>query len=234
MQLRVRLFANLREVFGSDEMVLDLDGDILAGQLIDHIKSTYPALASSLTNVMVARNQTIIAPSEKLAETDEIALIPPVGGGETPNHKEGSLRLSEDPLSVDEAYRYLEDINHGGTVIFVGTVREWTRGRQTSHLSYEAYVSMAELQMKQIQSEVENDHPGVTTIQWHRIGRLEPKDIAVICGASSPHRNAAFEAARTLIERLKKEVTIWKKEVYVDGNSVWQANEQPSEHDSTK
>ncbi|GMA62144.1 hypothetical protein GCM10025859_25840 [Alicyclobacillus fastidiosus] len=65
---------------------------------------------------------------------------------------------------------------------------------------------MAHLQMKQIQTEVEAQYGGVATLQWHRLGRLEPQDIAVICGASSSHL-----AARTLIERLKKEVTIWKR-----------------------
>jgi molybdopterin synthase catalytic subunit len=62
------------------------------------------------------------------------------------------------------------------------------------------------------------------TLQWHRVGRLEPTDIAVICGAAAPHRDMAFQAARTLIERLKKEVPIWKKEFYADGEVTWREN----------
>lgn len=83
---------------------------------------------------------------------------------------------------------------------------------------------MALSQMEKIQTDVTNLWPGVATVQWHRIGRLDPQEIAVICGAAAPHRDAAFQAARMLIERLKKEVPIWKKEAYVSGQTTWQAN----------
>jgi MoaE-MoaD fusion protein len=228
LQLSIRLFANLREQFGTSQISIDVREPICAEELIDALVERYPSSAQALVNVMVARNHVLLEPKDILTSEDEIALIPPVGGGEIKQTHPLSLRLSSEPLRVEEAYQTLEDINHGGTVLFIGTVREWTGARQTHHLSYEAYEDMALRQMASIQEEIESMYPGTSTLQWHRTGRLHPPDIAVICGASSPHRDNAFAAARELIERLKKEVTIWKKEIYVDGASVWQANAQSS------
>lgn len=222
--INIRLFANLKEHFQAEKLTIELGAPVTAGRLIDHLKQVYPTSAALLNNVIVARNQALVDPDVPLLPEDEIALIPPVGGGEERDEESSFVRLSSHSLDTEEAYRLLEDVNHGGTVIFVGTVREWTHGRQTSHLSYEAYEDMAIRQMRTIQGEIEAQFPGVTTLQWHRVGQLQPLDIAVICGASSPHRDAAFQACRTLIERLKQEVTIWKKESFKDGQSVWQEN----------
>lgn len=224
MQLQIRLFANLREIFGQDFLRIDVPDEFTAGELPDLIHHHYPHASAALTNVLVAKNQIFADASERLTPDDEIALIPPVGGGETFDFGAKSLRLANVPLSVEEAYRFLEDANHGGSTLFIGTVREWTENRQTSHLTYEAYTEMAMNQMRQIQEDIETAFPGVTTLQWHRLGTLYPTDIAVICGASCAHRDASFQAARLLIERLKKEVAVWKKEIYVDGDSQWQAN----------
>ncbi|GMA60661.1 molybdenum cofactor biosynthesis protein MoaE [Alicyclobacillus fastidiosus] len=231
MQLHVRLFANLREIFEAQQITMEAPDGLEVNGVVPLLMARYPEAVPALTNVMVAVNQVLAPPHAVLHPSDEIALLPPVGGGSVPIEDNQLLKISSAPLVVEEAYRHLEDVNHGGTVIFVGTVREWTRDKQTAYLSYEAYESMALSQMQQIQAEVEAQFDGVTTLQWHRVGKLNPLDIAVICGASSPHRNSAFEAARTLIERLKKEVTIWKKEVYTDGDSVWQENAQSTSVD---
>ncbi|MFB5191178.1 molybdenum cofactor biosynthesis protein [Alicyclobacillus fastidiosus] len=231
MQLHVRLFANLREVFEDQQITVEVPDGLEVKGIVPLLATRYPQAAPALSNVMVAVNQVLAPPHTVLQASDEIALLPPVGGGSIPFEDNARLKISSSPLIVEEAYHLLEDVNHGGTVIFVGTVREWTRERQTAYLSYEAYETMALSQMQQIQAEVEAQFEGVTTLQWHRVGKLSPLDIAVICGASSPHRNSAFEAARTLIERLKQEVTIWKKEVYTDGDSVWQENAQSTNVD---
>jgi MoaE-MoaD fusion protein len=224
MQLRIRLFANLREIFGDHFLVLDVPDGMPAGELPSFVAEMFPFAAGALANVMVARNQILAGKNEVMNESDDIALIPPVGGGETQTFSTGNLQISDRPLDISEAFRFLEDAHHGGTVLFVGTVREWTGDKQTSHLHYEAYTAMAHKQMQAIQEDVERTYPGITTLQWHRIGELYPTDIAVICGASSAHRKDAFAAANTLIDRLKKEVSIWKKETYVNGDTTWKPN----------
>ncbi|TDY43426.1 molybdopterin synthase catalytic subunit [Alicyclobacillus sacchari] len=223
MQIEIRLFANLKEIMGQDKISIDVPDALPAGELPSLVASRYPQLEDALANVLVAKNHALARPADTLRPTDEIAFIPPVGGGEMESVAPW-LRVTEKPLAVEEAYQLLEDPNHGGTVLFVGTVREWTGQRHTDHLVYEAYPEMVYKQLATIQAEVERRYPGMKTLQWHRIGKLLPTDIAVICGASSPHRAAAFEAANTLIERLKREAAIWKKEYFADGSTAWRAN----------
>ncbi|GLG00993.1 molybdopterin synthase sulfur carrier subunit [Alicyclobacillus hesperidum subsp. aegles] len=223
MQIEIRLFANLKEIMGQDKIRIDVPDGLPAGELASLVASRYPQLEDALANVLVAKNHALARPADTFRPTDEIAFIPPVGGGEVENETPW-LRVSEQPLVVEEAYKLLENPKHGGTVLFVGTVREWTGQRHTDHLFYEAYPAMVYKQLAAIQSDVERRFPGIQTLQWHRIGKLVPTDIAVICGASSPHRAAAFEAANMLIERLKREAAIWKKEFFADGSTAWRAN----------
>lgn len=218
----IRLFAGLAERAGVHHIQVVLDDETTIVQALrTAIVEQYPALSTQLHQALVAVNQAYAREDTVVRPTDEIALIPPVGGGAPPTR---SIRLSSKPLDVQEAYVTLEDKRNGGTVLFVGTVREWTGDKQTSHLTYEAYETMALQQMERIADDVEAAYPGVCTLQWHRTGHLHPAEVAVICAAASPHRDAAFRAARDLIERLKKEVPIWKKEFYTSGDTVWQAN----------
>lgn len=218
----IRLFAGLAERIGSRTVSLELSEPATVGQIRASLEEKYPEVQHELGTALAAVNQSYASDDAVVKATDEIAWIPPVGGGAfQPVH---SIRVADDVLHVEEAYKELEDAIYGGTVLFVGTVREWTGKKHTSHLSYEAYVDMANEQMKRIAADVETEYQGVSTLQWHRTGTLYPTDIAVICAAASPHRDVAFRAARTLIERLKKEVPIWKKEYYADGNVTWQAN----------
>lgn len=136
--------------------------------------------------------------------------------------------ITTSELDLQAARDALNSPAFGGHVFFAGTVREWTKGRQTAYLEYESYIEMAIPLMEAIEADVKRLYPGVETLQWHRIGHLNPTDIAVICAAAAPHRDVAFDAARMLIERLKKEVPTWKKEVYQDGAVEWQANDPRS------
>lgn len=235
MQITVKLFAGLAETLGRAEITCDLPETASVEQLTHTLAQLYPQLKPQLSRILVGVNRTYAQPDTRLSATDEVALIPPVGGG-SPESKELSQKgprttlpsclISTEPLDITEAFSQLESVYCGGTVLFCGTVREWTKGRQTKSLTYEAYKDMAEEQMKLIEDDVRAKWPGTLTVQWHRVGHLDPTDIAVICAASSPHRDAAFDAARTLIERLKKEVPIWKKEFYADGDPSWQPNER--------
>lgn len=230
MNLTIQLFANFREYFQKPYLTVEISTGATVATLRQELCKRYPEWIPSLERTMVAVNQKYAMEADILHEEDEIALIPPVGGGsQNTMGMEGELsscRITTEALDINAAYQFLENAYHGGTVLFCGTVREWTKGRQTRHLTYDAYIEMGIQQMKQIEIEVQAEFPHVRTLQWHRIGLLQPTDIAVICAASSPHRNDAFLAARQLIERLKKEVAIWKKEQYADGEAQWQPNEQ--------
>lgn len=108
----------------------------------------------------------------------------------------------------------------GAAVLFVGTVREFTKGRRTLHLEYEAYQTLAIKQLQRIGEEVSRRWEDTTTAITHRIGWLEISEAAVVIAVSSPHRKAAYEANEYAIERIKEIVPIWKKEFWEDG-SQW-------------
>src|SRR5690606_21489740 len=149
---------------------------------------------------------------------DEIALIPPVSGGEETD--EALFTVTEQPLSADRLIRLVSNPRAGAVLTFVGTVREWTGDQRTIHLEYEAYQPMAEKKMKEIAEEIGERWPDARVAMAHRVGRLEIEDISVIIAVATPHRKDAFAAGRYAIERLKEIVPIWKKEVWEDG-SEW-------------
>lgn len=225
MLITIRLFANFSELLQKDTLTLEIRDNAAVSDLRQTLRAAYPEFTTLLDKTMIAVNREYADGTVVIQEGDEIALIPPVGGGSPEAVLAQSCKISKEPLRIEEAYQLLTDAKNGGVVLFTGTVREWTKGRQTLHLTYDAYAEMATAQMRKIEQEVKEQFPDVTTLQWHRVGLLYPTDTAVICAAASPHRDVAFQAARMLIERLKKEVAIWKKEQYADGEAVWQPNE---------
>jgi molybdopterin synthase catalytic subunit len=109
----------------------------------------------------------------------------------------------------------------GAVVTFLGTVREWTDGRQSVALDYEAHGSMAEKKMAEIECETRARWPVGDMILVHRLGHLDLGEVSVAAAVSCPHRGQAFEACRYAIDRLKELVPIWKKENWADGGTEW-------------
>jgi molybdopterin synthase catalytic subunit len=109
----------------------------------------------------------------------------------------------------------------GAVVTFLGTVREFTDARQTASLDYEAYPEMAERKMREIEAEARDRWPIIDAAIVHRVGRLELGDVSVAIAVSCPHRGAAFDACRYLIDRVKEVVPIWKCENWSNGEKEW-------------
>jgi len=130
------------------------------------------------------------------------------------------FELTKEPINVGAVARRVIPRECGATITLDGYAREWTKGRKTEHLVYEAYEPMALTELQRIGSEAhkhfEIAHVGIV----HRTGHLEIGDTSVVISVSAPHRRAAFEACEWLITELKKTVPIWKKEVFADGE-VW-------------
>lgn len=130
------------------------------------------------------------------------------------------LEIRDAPLSVDEVLAAIGDESAGGTTLFIGTVRNHDHGKPVTRLSYSAHPS-AEAELRRVAEKVVADFPVTALAAVHRIGDLEIGDIAVIVAASCAHREEAFAASRQLIDDLKREVPIWKHQLFADGTSEW-------------
>src|SRR5450432_2704750 len=130
------------------------------------------------------------------------------------------FELTTDPIDVGVVARRVIPPECGATVTLDGYAREWTRGRQTLYLVYEAYAPMALQELQRLgtaaHEQFEIAHLGIV----HRTGRLEIGETSVVISVSAPHRGAAFKACEWVIRELKRTVPIWKKEVFQDGE-VW-------------
>ncbi|WP_421380940.1 molybdenum cofactor biosynthesis protein MoaE [Bacillus salacetis] len=124
-----------------------------------------------------------------------------------------------EPIVTEEVIAKVERREAGAITTFIGTVREWTKGKRTLYLEYQAYIPMAVKMLEKISTEAEEKWPGVQMAITHRIGRLDISDIAVVIAVSSPHRKSAYEANEYAIERIKEIVPIWKKEHWEDGET---------------
>lgn len=125
--------------------------------------------------------------------------------------------ITEHPISIEDCMNQVIRPEAGAISTFIGIAREFTRGKRTLHLEYEAYVPMAVKQLESIGEEISNKWPDARASIAHRIGKLEISEVAVAIAVSSPHRDQAFKASRYAIERIKEIVPIWKKEHWEDG-----------------
>ncbi|TDL31404.1 molybdenum cofactor biosynthesis protein MoaE [Jeotgalibacillus sp. S-D1] len=125
--------------------------------------------------------------------------------------------ITSEPILIEEVTNKVVRPEAGAVVNFIGTVREFTKGKRTLSLQYEAYPAMAEKQLEKIGAEIKEKWPEAVTAITHRTGKLAISDIAVVIAVSTPHRKDAYLANEYAIERIKQIVPIWKKEHWEDG-----------------
>jgi len=199
MLVRVRLFAQLRERAGAPVLELDLP----EGARVADALAAVGDLAEGLPLVM-AVNREYADADVTLQPSDELALVPPVSGGQP----EPALhwRITDEPLSLDALAARVADPRAGAVVTFSGTTRDVT------HLDYEAYTEMAEAELERIVRAVAAEHDLCAAAAEHRTGRVALGEASVIVAASAPHRPAAFLGARALIDEIKAQLPVWKRE----------------------
>ncbi len=132
------------------------------------------------------------------------------------------IQISSKPLNIQSAIDWVMSPESGGIDVFIGTVRNSTKGKPVIRLEFEAYEPMAIAEMEKIVKQASDKWPVQKALIHHRIGVLEVGEIPVIIAVSAAHRAAAFDACRYIIDTLKQTVPIWKKEVFEDGE-VWVA-----------
>jgi molybdopterin synthase catalytic subunit len=129
------------------------------------------------------------------------------------------VKIINEPLDTAACMAALADDECGGMAVFIGTVRNKTKGKKVIRLEYECYESMALKEMHKIAREATRQWEVKNILIHHRAGILKTGDIAVVIAASAPHREAAFDACRYAIDTLKKTVPVLKKEVFEDGEA---------------
>ena len=193
MQVRVRLFAGLRERAGANSLDLTLPDGASVGDALDAVGDVAAGIP-----VVMAVNREYADRDVALAEGDELALIPPVSGG--------SDLVTTEPLSLDELAAAVRDPRAGAMVTFSGVTRE------VAMLDYEAYAEMAGPKIAEIVAAAIERHGLCAAAARHRVGVVPLSEASVIVAASAPHRDAAFAGAREIIDEIKARAPIWKKE----------------------
>lgn len=212
--VKVLLFGALKERCGEDVVTLSPGPpDVQALKRV--MEARYPLLVGKWGSIRVAVNLEFAGDTHALTDSDEVALIPPVAGGS----RHPRVVLSSTPLSLDAAVAQVMDPSMGGLCVFAGMVRNHAQGRGVQSLEYSAYGDMAQHAMERIVAAAEGAHQARVACH-HRVGHLQVGDLAVVIAAAAPHRAECFAAARQVIEALKQDVPIWKKELYADGE-VW-------------
>jgi molybdopterin synthase catalytic subunit len=131
------------------------------------------------------------------------------------------IRLTHNPIDTQTALTQVQSTQAGAVVLFLGTAREFTLGRQTIGLMYEGYVEMAERKLAELESQARERWPVIECVLIHRLGAVELGEASVLVAVSTPHRRDAFEAAEWLMDTIKREVPIWKQEHWADGTIDW-------------
>ena len=131
------------------------------------------------------------------------------------------IQLTNEPIDTTALVDRACHPHAGAVVLFLGTARELTAGRQTVALDYEAYREMAASKLAELEAEARRRWPLVECIMVHRLGRVPPAEASVAIAVSTPHRRDAFAAGEWLIDTLKHDVPIWKREQWADGTTEW-------------
>ena len=208
----MRLFAMLRERAGAEQLTLELP----EGARVRDAIGALGAVAAGMPVVM-AVNREYARDDARLDPGDELALIPPVSGGAT---AVAHARVTGDPLSLDALVAVVRDPRAGAVVTFQGVTRAVER------LDYEAYVEMAEERIAAIVADAIERHGLCAAAAEHRVGTVPLSDPSVAVAVSAPHRGEAFAGARELIDRIKAEAPIWKREVE-GGEGRWVEGTRP-------
>ena len=256
INVHVLFFGAARDAAGHKEIDLTIHGPADAANAFEQVLSAYPELRRFGRSLLFAVNQEYAQMNRVIRDGDELAVFPPVSGGstgtaggrgprrgspagmhdppastlkitETGKSRHDFFELTTQPIDVDSVARRVVLPECGATVTLDGYAREWTRGRRTLYLVYEAYAPMAISELQRLGREAHERfdiaHIGIV----HRTGRLEISETSVVVSVSAPHRRAAFEACEWAIRELKRTVPIWKKEVFDDGE-VWVEGEGTS------
>lgn len=212
VHITLRCFAAVREALGQEVLHLTVPRGTTVAGLREMLGQDHPALLR--LSLAWAVNQAYADGARELAEGDEVAFIPPISGGSTERFRFALRREPLDPRALEAETRTDAD---GAVVTFSGVTRNHNEGAAVESLSYEAYPEMAGQLMQGIFADVAREHAITRARVEHRLGAVPVGEACVVVCVAAPHRDAAFAAAKSLMDRLKHEVPVFKREALRDG-----------------
>jgi MoaE-MoaD fusion protein len=216
MRVSVRLFAIMRERAGRATIELDLPRGATVADALRAL-GAHAQLEELIERmpVRMAVNREYAEAGTELRPSDELALIPPLSGGDLGPEAPVHVAISEQPLSADRLRSAVSNPGAGAIVLFEGVTRE------IALLDYEAYTTMAQERIEQVMRECARAHDLRAAAAEHRIGAVALGEPSVIVAVSAAHRAAAFAGAREAIDRIKAEAPVWKREADEQGGGTW-------------
>ncbi len=222
VNVRILFLGPARDLAGANDMPLALPSPARVAHLRAHLLEHLPPLRRALTSMRFAVNQTFAEDDAPLHDGDEVAVIPPVSGGAAAQTI--WVELVDGPIPAGSVRDFVVgDSALGGIVTFEGATRA---EKDAAHgelvrLDYEAYASMAQRQLEALAQEAQRRWSLGRVVVIHRLRSVAPGEVSVMIAVAAAHRAEAFAACRWLIDTLKRDVPIWKKDVFADGFTRW-------------
>jgi MoaE-MoaD fusion protein len=218
MQVKLLFFATLKDIVGSRQLQIEMPAGATINDLLTRLEADYPRFKDYRPVLLTAINEDYVGKDARISEGDEVAIFPPVSGGESdPNPL---VVITRDPIDAQKVARQLLRGEDGAICVFEGVVRNNSKGKRTLYLVYEGYETMAQKKLEEIGHFVRQAWEIDRIALIHRLGHMDIGETSVAVIVTSAHRRAAFDACHYAIDKLKKVVPIWKKEFFEDGE-LW-------------
>ncbi len=219
IRVQVRCFAAVRDLLGCDRLELVLAAGATASQLHEQLIERHPGLQK--LRVAFAVNESYARADRELHDDDVVALIPPISGG-SDDADAFRFELTHGALDPRAIEREVRTDRDGAVVTFAGTTRNHNEGVAVTQLAYEAYDEMAQQVMRRLFEESKKRFAITRARVVHRLGVVPVGETCVLVVVAAEHRGPAFDACRYLMDRVKAEVPIWKRETLLgSGDQRW-------------
>src|SRR3990170_3904948 len=217
MNVNVRLFAGLHDLLGQREIRIELADNATVAELRRELARRYPVVTPYLPTLICAVDEEYVDTEHLLKDGDDVAIIPPVSGGDGAL---GPFEVSAEPLDPQRLVAAVRKDESGAVVLFHGVARNHSEGRRVLALEYDAYPEMAERKLREVADEVRARFPITGIGILHRTGRLAIGEASLLVAVSAAHRREAFEACHHAVDRIKQGVPVWEKEIWGGGDGA--------------
>lgn len=219
MKVTVRCFASVREALGDDRLEIEIP----EGSTIDDLFRVLVERSPELEKLPLVRavNRAYADGETALNEGDEVAFVPPISGGSRAGEDLLRFDFHQEPLDPRSLEAFCRTDRDGAVVTFAGVTRNHHEGQDVTGLAYEAYEEMAREVALRILDEVRTKHGVGRCAVAHRLGEVPIGEASILVVVASAHRVETFDAAREIMDRIKREVPIFKREFLVGGGDHW-------------